>query len=359
MTLSSYAVELSDLKMHAAVFHGPNNLVVEEKKITRNKNEVVLKVDACAVCGYDARVYRNGHRKVKPPLVLGHEICGEVMQDIDAPDGVIRSGTRVVTSPVIPCLCCKFCHKHEYNLCNNLKEIGSTVDGGFAEYVKIPQQIIKIGGLVRVPDNLKSEEASLLEPLACCLNGFSQLEKIEPESSVLIIGDGPIGLLHLQISKTLYHAKTAVVGKIPSRIQKAKSMGADEAFMFEDGTIDDVLSFTEGYGANLIIVATSNPEALSFATKVASKNSNINIFSGFPNGHNFSLDPNWLHYNEISITGSFSSTPEMLRKATRLVSDGKIDLSKIITHRYSLDDIKQAILATEEFHGLRIVIDRF
>ncbi len=359
MTLSSYAVELSDLKMQAAVFYGPNNLVVEEKKFTHDKNETVLKVDACAVCGYDTRVYRNGHKKVKSPLVLGHEICGEALQDINAEDGVIRSGTRVAISPVIPCLCCKFCHKHEYNLCDNLKEIGSTVDGGFAEYVKIPQSIIKIGGLVRVPDNLKSEEAALLEPLACCLNGFSQLKKIEPESSVLIIGDGPIGLLHLQLSKILYHAKTAVVGKIPSRIHKARSMGADAAFMFEDGTIDDVLSFTEGYGANLIVVATSNPEALSFATKVASKNSNINIFSGFPNGYGFSPDPNWLHYNQVSITGSFSSTPEMLQKATRLVSDGKIDLSKIITHRYSLDDIKQAILATEEFQGLRIVIDRF
>lgn len=359
MTLSSYAVELSDLRMRAAMFYGPNNLVVEEKKMTYDKNDVVLKVDVCAVCGYDSRVYHNGHKKVKPPLVLGHEICGTILTEINTDYGVIRSGTRVAVSPVIPCLSCKLCFKHQYNLCNNLREIGSTVDGGFAEYVKIPQQIIKIGGLVEVPDNLKSEEAALLEPLACCLNGFSHLKKVGPESTVLIIGDGPIGLLHLQISKKLYHAKTAVIGKIPSRIQRAKAIGADEVFMFDDGTARQVMSFTDGHGADLVIVATSSPDALGFATKVAAKNSNINIFSGFPNDNRFSIDPNWLHYNQVSITGSFSSTPEMLQKAARLASDGKIDLSKIISHRYSLDNITQAILDTSEFHGLRVVIDRF
>lgn len=359
MTFSTYANKLSNMNMNAAVFHGPNNLVIEEREFSLDKNEAVVKVDACAVCGYDVRVYRNGHKKVKPPLILGHEICGEVLQDINTPHGVLRSGTRVAISPIIPCLDCKFCYEHKYNLCNNLREIGSTVDGGFAEYVKIPKEIIQIGGLVRVPDNLKSEEVALLEPLACCLNGFSHLGEIEPENSILIIGDGAIGLTHLQLAKRLYHAKTAVVGKIESRVQRAKSMGADDAFMFGNETIDDVLSFTDGYGADIIIVATSNIDALNFATMVASKNSKINIFSGFSNDHNFSPDPNWLHYNQVSIMGSFSSTPKMLQKAITLTSDGTIDLSKIITHRYSLNEIKQAVLATEEFHGLRVVIDKF
>ncbi|WP_162287749.1 alcohol dehydrogenase catalytic domain-containing protein [Candidatus Nitrosotalea okcheonensis] len=347
------------MKANAAMFYGPDNLVVEEREFSQDNNESVVKVNACAVCGYDARVYRNGHKKVKTPLILGHEICAEVLQDINTSDGVLRSGTRIAVSPIIPCLGCKFCNKHQYNLCNNLREIGSTVDGGFAGYLKIPKEIIKIGGLVQVPDNLKNEEVALLEPLACCLNGFSQLGEIEPESSILIIGDGAIGLTHLQLAKRLHHAKTAVVGKIESRIQKAKSMGADEAFIFGNQTVDDVLSFTDGYGSDIIIVATSNPDALNLATMVAGKNSKINLFSGFSNGHGFSPDPNWLHYNQVSIMGSFSSTPKMLQKAATLASDGMIDLSKIATHRYSLGEIKQAVLATEEFHGLRAVIDKF
>lgn len=358
MTLSSYAVELSSLKMRAAMYYGPRNLIIEEKKISRAKNDTVVKVDACAVCGYDARVYLNGHKKVKPPLVLGHEICGTTLEDVNTDGETIRSGTRVAISPVIPCLSCKFCSSGQYNLCNNLGEIGSTHDGGFAEYVRIPQQIVKAGGLVPVPDRLKNEEAALLEPLACCLNGFARL-KIEPESKVLIIGDGPIGLLHLQISKKLYRAKVGLVGKISSRIQSAKTNGADSTFMFGDKTEDEIMEFTDGYGASTIIVATGNAEAFGLATKVAGKDSTINLFSGFPSSGNFSIDPNWLHYNQVSVTGSFSSTPQFLRSAAALAAEGRIDLSKIITQRYSLDNVEEAIMDTAEFRGLRVVIDSF
>ena len=365
--------------MNAAVFYSPNNLSVQEIQFPTNQDEkgVMLKVNACAVCGYDVRVFRNGHSKVTPPIILGHELCGEILKAITTTtsnDIIIKEGSRVAVCPVIPCLNCRYCYNKQYNLCINLKEIGSTVDGGFAEYVKIPKNIIQIGGLVSVPDNLSNEEAALLEPLACCLNAFSHIGQIITEgererSSVVIIGDGPIGLLHLQLSK-LYGAKTIVVGKISARIQKAKSMGADEVIFADDDhqssdkeTSDNVLEFTDGIGANVVIVATSNPAALDLAMKIAAKNSIINIFAGMPKENNNNnavpIDPNWLHYNQISITGSFSSTPSMLYEAARLASTKEVDLSKIVTHRYSLSNIEEAILATEKYYGLRAVINRF
>ena len=345
--------------MRAAVFYAPNNIEVKNVEFKLGQNEIALRVNACAVCGYDARVYRNGHRKVKPPVILGHEICGEIMQEIKTPVEILKPGTRIAVSPVIPCLNCRNCNDQQYNLCNNLKEIGSTVDGGFAEYIKIPQQIVKIGGLIPVPDNLSNEEAALLEPLACCLNGFSRFGQIDNEKYVLILGDGPIGLLHLQLSKTLHHMKTIVVGKIPFRMQKAKSMGADAVFLFDNKTEDNIIDFTDGEGVNRIIIATSNPETFPLVKKVASKNSRINFFAGFSAGNTFEIDPNWLHYNQVSIFGSFSSTPDMIREAARLASDRKIDLSKIVTEKCSLNQIKHAISSTEEFHGLRTIIDRF
>src|ERR671920_356201 len=167
--------------MNAAVFYSPNNLSVQEIQFPINQNEkggVMLKVNACAVCGYDVRVFRNGHSKVTPPIILGHELCGEIIKAITtttSSDIIIKEGSRVAVCPVIPCLNCRYCYNKQYNLCINLKEIGSTVDGGFAEYVKIPKNIVQIGGFVSVPDNLSDEEAALLEPLACCLNGFSHI----------------------------------------------------------------------------------------------------------------------------------------------------------------------------------------
>jgi len=383
--------------MRAAVFYGANNIANEDaysNYLVKDKG-VVLDVNACAICGYDVRVFRHGHRKVTPPIILGHEICATTKQDvsIQTPMGttsdilssiIIKAGSRVAVSPIIPCLNCIYCENNEYNLCTNLKEIGSSINGGFAEYIKIPENILNVGGLVPVPDNLSDEEAALLEPLACCLNGFFHImsspvtKLIGNKNTVAIIGDGPIGLIHLQISKRLYGARTILVGMIPKRMNLAKAMGADATLSFddknntnssqpthhndsynEDQTLRSILDLTDGIGAKIIIIATSNPMALNFAIKIASKNSLINIFSGMPRDNNILLDANWLHYNQTSITGSFSSTPYILQEAARIASSGKIDLSKIISHQYSLAEIKDAIIATEKYHGLRVVINKF
>ena len=379
--------------MRAAVFYGPGNVANEEvyfdfsdspKETLRSglerEGDVLLTVKACAVCGYDVRVYRNGHYKVVPPIILGHEICGQINKDVVVADTLgydqkhtrghsISAGTRVAVSPIIPCLNCVYCHFEQYNLCLSLKEIGSSINGGFAEFVKIPKEVLKIGGLVPVPDNLSDEEAALLEPLACCLNGLyhmSPLIRKNEQGSVAIIGDGPIGLLHLQLVRNMYDANTVVIGRISQRLQQAKSMGANATVIFAsdaefDRSLENTLALTDGVGFNVIIVATSNPVALKFALKIASKNSRINIFAGMPKATDtfFSLDPNFLHYNQISITGSFSSTPCILMEAVKLASKGEINLSKLVSHKYHLQDIIQAILATEKYQGLRIVINRF
>src|SRR5919112_3200151 len=134
--------------MNAAVFYSPNNLSVQEIQFPTDQDEkggVMLKVNACAVCGYDVRVFRNGHSNVTPPIILGHELCGELLETITTTTttttttstGIIKEGSRVAVCPVIPCLNCRYCYNKQYNLCINLKEIGSTVDGGFAEIIKI------------------------------------------------------------------------------------------------------------------------------------------------------------------------------------------------------------------------------
>jgi L-iditol 2-dehydrogenase len=322
----------------------------------------MLKVNACAVCGYDVRVFRNGHRKVSPPVILGHELCGEIQSDIMVGNGMsINAGSRVAVCPLIPCLHCPYCQAGDYNLCMNLKEIGSTSNGGFAQYVTIPEQLIRIGGLVPVPDSLTDEEAALLEPLACCLNSVSRMLPVAKQRSVVIIGDGPMGLIHLQLFKRLSSSRVAIVGKVPSRMEKSRAMGADAVFAYSSQTVADILDFAgaASSGAGAVVIATSNPVAFELAAKVSGKNSKINIFAGMPSGQTFLLDVNWLHYNQISITGTFSSTPKMLEEATRIAADKSIDLSAIVTHKYSLSEIEKAIDVTEKYYGLRAVINKF
>jgi L-iditol 2-dehydrogenase len=265
--------------MHAAIFYGPNHITNEDFYYNNDTSGgVSVKVNACAVCGYDVRVFRYGHRKVKPPVILGHEICGEIDDDVavcsiasNRDTQILKAGSRVVISPQIPCLKCIYCDTKQYNLCSSLKEIGSNINGGFAENLRIPKNIPDIGGIVPAPDCVSNEEAALLESLACCLNGFSQIGPISERDSVVIIGDGPIGLLHLQLSRNLYHARTAVVGKISQRIRKARSLGADATTIMDNHeehvatSITKILEFTDGIGANVIIIVTSDPAAFDFA----------------------------------------------------------------------------------------------
>jgi L-iditol 2-dehydrogenase len=169
-----------------------------------------------------------------------------------------------------------------------------------------------------------------------------------------------MGLIHLQLFKRLSSSRVVIVGKVPLRMEKARKMSADAVFAYSRDTAPDVLGFAgSSSGAGVIVIATSNPVAFELATKVSARNSKINVFAGMPSGQTFLLDANWLHYNQVSVTGTFSSTPKMLREATRIASEKTIDLSTIVTHKYSLPEIQEAIEVTEKYHGLRAVINKF
>jgi L-iditol 2-dehydrogenase len=372
--------------MRAAVFYSPNNISLEERDHSylygdNQRGGILVRMNACAVCGYDVNVYRNGHAKVKAPVVLGHEICGELAESPNFsstrtnPDDVasrlhLVEGTRVVLSPVVPCLNCMYCDIGQYNLCINLGEIGSSVDGGFAEFVRIPNNTLRIGGLIPLPNSLTNEESTLIEPLACCLNGFERInsfvnERLEDKTFV-ILGDGPIGLIHLQLAKYLYDAKVIVVGRVNHRLKAARNMGADFVIELDDNkdsptyAIKEVLDLTDGKGTRLSVVATPNPDALEVAAGIASKNSIINLFAGMPRHLSFQLDPNWVHYNQIALIGSFSATPQLIHESIKLATERRgIKLSSIITHQCKLDEIYKALEITEEFLGLRVVINSF
>ncbi|HEX2306292.1 MAG TPA: alcohol dehydrogenase catalytic domain-containing protein [Nitrososphaeraceae archaeon] len=348
-------------KNHSAIFRGPKNFQVKDLPISTKDCKVLLKTLSCAVCGYDVRVFKEGHKKVRPPIVLGHEICARTLDTLRLPnDQIIPDDRRVIVSPLIPCLNCHHCSAGRFNSCDNLNEIGSTINGGFADYINIPQNNILINGIIPIANNIHDDEASLIEPLSCCLNAHLNFNIPIRDEFVIIIGDGPIGLIHLQISK-LCGAKTIVVGKIPSRLKEAKSIGADMILLNNDleESIRKIWDYTYEKGGKLIIVATSNPEAIDLALKVAGKNSLISLFAGISKNKILRIDPNLLHYNQITLSGSFSSTPKVMKKAMDLVHEQKINLRRLITHRFPLDEIDKAFSVTEGYGGLRSIINSF
>ncbi len=362
--------------MNAAVYYGPNNIQIKDIDINKNINDngdkhYLLKVLACSVCSYDVRTFRTGSFKVTPPRILGHEICAETIQDYKGKDISIRSQTRVCIYPVVPCSNCWYCHNKKFNMCINLKEIGSTINGGFAEYILVPKKIFDIGGIVCVADNVSNEEASLIEPLACCINGINQVKDLEFDS-VIILGDGPIGLMQLTLLKKFNNnIRITVVGKIRHRLEKAKELGADHVLLLDKNDVGNDLRKIremndERFSPNLVLVSNNNPNAVKLAFEFVNKNGKIMIFSGIKkeekntdNRIEIDIDPNFIHYNQVSVFGSFSSNPNNFVEAMDLVKSEQINLKELITHKFSLNRINEAIHISESFLGLRSTINGF
>jgi len=356
--------------MNAALFYGPNNIKIENIDINmKSEDEIILKVLSCSVCSYDVRTFRNGSFKVTPPVILGHEICAETLSDYRGKNFTIKSNSRVSIYPIVPCFECWFCENRKYNLCLNLREIGSTINGGFAEFIKVPTKTFEIGGIVPVPEDISNEEASLIEPLACCMNGINQIRNLDFES-IIIIGDGPIGLMQLMLLKKVFpKSNITIIGKIGHRLEAAKRIGADKIIEIKDNYMDhDLLSLKEVNGhksPNLVFISNNNPSSINLALKIVNKNGKIMIFSGIKKIDNkgkiklFSIDPNFIHYEQISIYGSFSSNPENLREAMSLVSSKEIRLKELITHIFTLTELEKAITTAESFKGLKSIINRF
>lgn len=340
-----------------ALFNGPNSINIERMDFDQKH---LLKVNACAVCSYDVRVFRNGHKKVKPPVILGHELCGETLDTLNINNTKINPGTRVIVCPIIPCLSCYYCKSKKYNLCSNLKELGSTMNGGFSQYMNLPDHTIKIGGIIPIPHTIINDYAVLLEPLSCCLNGISRLGKISRSDTAIIFGDGPIGLLHLQLLKSK-NINVILIGLIEKRMKIAKKLGADLILHFknDESIIKQIMDFTYGVGASISIIATSNKQAIHSALKVSSKNSKINLFAGLKKEDKLILDLNYIHYNQLSIMGSFSSTPKFLKIAVDMVKNGQISLTELVTRKFDLNEIHDALSYTENCSGLKAVINRF
>jgi L-iditol 2-dehydrogenase len=343
--------------MKAAVFHGPNELKLEEvAKPEINEHEVLVKVNASAVCGTDVRIFEGKKTKgVRIPSIIGHELVGTIEQ-VGAEVKGFFAGERVGVMPVIPCRKCYYCLNGRENVCANRTAIGYEYDGGFAEYVRIPHSALEAGNLVKIPDHISFEQAVVTEPLACCLNG-QRKANVKMGDVVVIIGGGPIGLMHVQLAK-IAGAKSVILSEpIDHRREKGFLAGADHAVNPEKESLQDiVLSETDGLGADVVIMAIGIPFLVNSSANLLKKGGTLNLFAGFTQGVMSEIDPNLIHYNEININGTSALTRADYHKSLSLIVSGQINTEVITTTGYTLDDIEQAILDVKNGKGMKTII---
>ena len=290
------------------------------------------------------------------PGILGHEIAGTIVK-LGANVSDWKVGSSVAVAPVIACGSCLYCRSEMGNLCANRRALGYEYDGGFAEYLRLPAAAIAAGVVFRIPAGLSPAAAALSEPLSCCINGQENMGGIQPDETVLILGAGPIGIMHLQLAKAVTGTRVIVSEPAAGRRQLARDIGADIAHDPRESSLyDRVMDETSGHGVDKIILAVGIADVVGDLLTLLRKNGAINLFAGFPAGSRVALDINEIHYRQIHISGASASTTAQFGRALDLIASGVINADAIITARYPLDQFDSAFENARQARGLKTAI---
>lgn len=345
--------------MKAAVVHAKGDLRLEERPIPEvPPGSIRVKVEACAICGTDLRIYRKGDHRASYPVVVGHEIAGTV--DAVA-DGVtsVRVGQRVCVAPGHGCGRCRMCRSGHPNVClQPYPSLGYKVDGGFEEYMAVPENIFRLGFVNPIPERLSFVQASMAEILACCLNG-QRNSPVQEGDVVLVIGSGPAGILHSQLARFRGARRVLVTQRSPQRLRLLRERFAvDRTISSNEEDLEAaVMEETSGQGADVIYVCAPSAEAQELAVRLVAPRGRINLFGGLPRDqHTITLDANALHYKEFFLGGASSSLPEDNREALRLLAERAIDPDQVITHTFPIAEIARGFEVAEAREGIKVVI---
>lgn len=346
------------MKMRAVVLEGPNKFgpqMIDKPEI--NEDEILLKMEKAAICGTDIRILEGKKTKdVRYPSVIGHEMCGTIAEVGNNVRGY-EKGEKISIANVIPCGSCSSCLNGRENACMNRTAIGYQYDGGFEEYVRIPQSCIAAGNVVKLPESVSFTAGALIEPLACCIRGLHNAGT-GFNDTVLVVGAGPIGLMHIQLSKIAGASKVIVSEPNEFRRQKAAILGGD---VIVDPTKDDLNEIikreTNGEGVDVIILAIGVPAIVNSTLKLCKKGGTVCLFAGFAGTGESTVEVNTIHYNEINVCGSTAYKRSDYLAAAEMVKTGRINLDEIATHTYKLDDFVAAYEMNKSGAGLKIMIE--
>ncbi len=343
--------------MLAVRFYKPGELKAEQVPIPKpSSGELIVKNHVALTCGTDVKMFRRGHPLAKPPQIMGHEFAGTVSAVGTGVEN-FHAGMNVVAANSAPCNKCFYCSMHQQNLCEHLDEsiLGFTLPGSYAEYVKIPERIVR-QNTFQVPDGIALDSVASLEPLACVVHGWDLVGNI-PSGTAVIIGGGPIGLLHAQLARLNGASQVALCDVVPQRLREAEKIGVNMTINSgSENLLDRVLSLTNGRGADIVVEAVGRRETWESTVGLVREGGTVLLFGGCPSGTMVSFDAEKIHYGELHVQGAFHHTPAAVERAFRLIVSGQISITPLISHEMPLERAAEALQLMGEGKALKIAL---
>jgi L-iditol 2-dehydrogenase len=351
--------------MKVARFYAPGDIRIEDApEPSLGPAEVKVRVRNCSTCGTDVKIFRSGHQNIDPPRIMGHEIAGEIVEigtDVGPPsDGRPWAvGDRVQVIAAVPDGKCKDCQRGWMTICPNQTSVGYQYDGGFAEYVIVPHEVVRVDGLNRIPDGVDFDEASVAEPFACVINA-QELARVGAGDDVVVIGAGPIGCLHVRLARARGAARVFLVELNRQRLDMSAAVVAPDAAICgaETDAIQAVLELTDGRGVDVAITAAASGQAQEDALRMIARRGRLSFFGGLPKDKpTITLDSNLVHYRELTIVGANGSSPDHNKQALALIASGEVPVKDLITHRLPLERVLDAIDIVSRGEGIKVTIE--
>ena len=338
--------------MKIAMYYNNNDVRMEKMPIPKiNDNELLVKVQASGICGSDVMEW---YRIKKAPCVLGHEIAGDIVE-VGRNVKKYKVGDRVFVSHHVPCNTCRFCLNDQHTLCDTLHST-NFYPGGFAEYLKIPEINVD-RGVFLLPEEMSYEEGAFIEPLACVVRGL-RIAKMKPRQSVLIIGSGISGLLHIKLARA-YKAGRIISTDIDDfRLETAKKLGADAVIHAKENVPEQVKKYNDGRLADLVVLCAGAPSAVKQAIESVGSGGTILFFAPTEPGVEIPFPLFELWNKQVKMVSTYAGSPKDIEMAIDLIKSKKVEVTDMITHKLPLSESAKGFkLVAEARRSIKVIIE--
>ncbi len=337
--------------MKIARYYSRQDVRLEEIPVPRiGPGELLVKVEACGICGSDLMEW---YVETKAPAVLGHEPAGVVVE-VGAGVRDFQVGDRVFVHHHVPCFVCHYCRRGSYTLCATFKET-HIEPGGFSEYIRVPSLNVA-RDVLRLPDDMTFEQATMVEPLATCIRSVNRA-RIQPADTVLVLGAGITGLMHVQLARIFGASLVAATDLVPYRLAMAQRLGADLAIDARGDVLGVLKEANAGRGADVVFVTPGKREAIEQGLALVCKGGTVMLFAPTAPEVRLPVSPYDLLFSEITITGSYSCSHLETRQSLTLIENGRVEVDALITHRFDLARVGEGLrLAAQAGESLKVLI---